>query len=78
MELKFNHPGPGQFVTMPAMMDFGYEKGQTFEISVHRIEWDEWSMSAKTDILPVNAETGEYLDKPMITVDLDLWDYSVV
>lgn len=68
----------GTYVRMPALTDFGFEKGQTFEIVRHRAEIDESGISVLTDLLAVSDETAEDIGKDLIKVNLDMWDYSIM
>lgn len=78
MEQSVKFLAVGTFLRMPAMTDFGYEKGQTFEIVRHRIEIDETGINTLTDLLAVSDETAEDIGKPIIKVNLDMWDYSIL
>lgn len=66
----------GTFLTFPGVRFTDYKNGQLFEIVRHRVEIVETGTLVETDIQAVDDEANQ-LDKPVMTVNLDLWDYKI-
>lgn len=66
----------GTFLAFPGKCPGGAETGQAYEIIRHRIEIDETDTLVMTDLLAVGDE-AEDLGKPIISVNLDMWDFAV-
>lgn len=66
----------GTFISFPGTRFTDYQNGQVFEIVRHRVEIVETSTLVETDLQAVDDE-AENLDMPVMTVNLDLWDFKL-
>ena len=66
----------GTFLAFPGVRFTDYEIGQVFEIVRHRVEIGETGILVETDIQAVDDEANN-LDKPVMTINLDMWDFKI-
>jgi myo-inositol-hexaphosphate 3-phosphohydrolase len=67
----------GTFIEIEGICLESGKSHKTYEIVTHHLTVDESGVQCKTDIQPVTDE-GDDLDEPVITVNLDNYDYKCV